>query len=171
MKPSKRSSIALIVGGMAATAAIIVPSGSAQAPGTTTLTFYEPDAQSVFKIVDNFPRSPRKNPENPKYRFSIGDELTIRSPLYDTKGGNRLGTLYAESTIVQGTTFRTARFIASGTYVLNDGSQIAVHGYFSFSGDTTVSVTGGTGTYEGARGHMTTHSTDNDSTDTLTLLP
>jgi hypothetical protein len=171
MKLSTRSSIAVIVGGIAATAAILVPSGSAQAPGTTTLSFFEPDAQSIFKIVDNAPKSPRNNPENPKFRFSVGDELTIRSPLYDKKGGTRLGTLYAESTIVQGTTFRTARFVASGTYLLNDGSQIAVHGLFGFGDVDRVSITGGTGTYEGARGHLSSTSTGDDSTDTLTLLP
>ena len=91
--------------------------------------------------------------------------------MYDKKGGTRVGTLYAESTIVQGTTFRNARFVASGTYALNDGSQIAVHGLFSFGDVDRVAITGGTGTYEGARGHLSSTSTDDSSTDTLTLLP
>lgn len=171
MKLSPRSSIAVIVGGIAVTAAILVPSGSAQAPGTTTLSFYEPDAQSTSKIVDNAPKSPRSNPLNSKFRFSIGDEVTLRTPLYDMKGGTRLGTFYAAGTIVQGTTFRTGRLLASGTYVLNDGSQIAVHGLFAFGDAGRVSITGGTGTYEGARGHLSSTSTDDSSTDTLTLLP
>jgi hypothetical protein len=170
MKLSTRSSIAVIVGGIAATAAILVPSGSAQAPGTTTLSFFEPDSQSTFRFVDNPPKQLGKRPSS-KSRFSIGDRLTLVSPLYDHKGGTRQGKLYADANIVKSGSFNTAAFTATGTYVLNDGSQIAIQGYFSFGGDATVSVTGGTGLYEGARGHMTTHSTDNDSTDTLTLLP
>jgi len=59
----------------------------------------------------------------------------------------------------------------AGTYVLNDGSQISVQGYFGLSKDSTVSVVGGTGRYEGARGHLFSHSSETSSTDTLTLLP
>jgi len=68
-------------------------------------------------------------------------------------------------------TFDTARFLATGTYVLNDGSQISVQGYFSFGKESTASVVGGTGRYEGARGHLLSTTTADSSTDTLTLLP
>jgi len=171
MKLSKRSSIVVVLGAVVATAALAVPGGSAQAPGTTTLSFYEPDAQSTFEFVDNPPKGIGKRP-GPKSRFSIGDAITFISPLYDKKGGSRQGKLYAHGAIVRGGGFGKAAIVATGTYVLNDGSQISVQGYFSFGDDdSTASVIGGTGRYEGARGHLTSHSTENDSTDTLTLLP
>ncbi len=171
MKRTKRSAIAVAaLGGVAAAAAVAVPSGSAQAPGTTTFSFYEPDAQSIFKVVDNPPKTFGARP-GPKSRFSIGDKLTFSSPLFDKKGGTRQGRLYAEGTIVKGGTFETAAIIATGTYVLTDDSQIAVQGYLSFSKDSTFSVVGGTGRYEGARGHVTSTSDRESSTDTLTLLP
>ncbi len=169
MKVNRRSCVVLL-GGVAATAAVAVPSGSAQTQGATTLSFYEPDAQSTFKITDNPPRTFGKNP-GPKSRFTIGDKATLSSALFDKKGGTRQGRLYADGTIVKGGTFRTAKLLATGTYVLNDGSQISVQGYFSFSKNSTVSVVGGTGRYEGARGHLLTTSSENSSTDTLTLLP
>jgi hypothetical protein len=172
MKITKRSAIAVaVVGSVAATAAIAVPSGSAQAPGATTLSFYEPDASSVFKITDNPPKSPGKSPESPKFRFSIGDKLTITSPLFDKKGGTRQGRLYAEGTVVKGTTFRDAAIIVNGTYVLNGGDQISVQGYLGFSDKSTFSVVGGTGKYEGARGHVVSTSTDDSSTDVVSVLP
>ena len=171
MKLTKRSSIIVALGGIAATAAVAVPSGSAQAPGPTVLSFYEPDAQSIFKIVDAPPKSPVSNPQSPRFRFSIGDKLTFASSLFDKKGGTRLGKLYAEGTLVKGGSFRTAAIIADGTYVLTDRSQIAVQGYLSFSSDSTFSVVGGSGRYEGARGHVSSTSNDTSSTDTVTLLP
>jgi hypothetical protein len=173
MKLTKRSSIIIALGGIAATAAVAAPSGSAQAPapaGAATLSFYEPDAQSTFKVIDNPPRTFGTRP-GPKSRFSVGDKLVLSSALFDKKGGTREGRLYADGTIVKGGTFDTAALIATGTYVLNDGSQISVQGYFSFSKDSTASVVGGTGRYEGARGHLLSTNSPNASTDTLTLLP
>jgi Dirigent-like protein len=172
MKLTKRSCLAVTaLGGVAAAAAIAVPSGSAQAPGTTTLSFYEPDAGSIFKVVDNPPKTFGTRP-GPRSRFSIGDKLTFVAPLLDKKGGTRQGRLYADGTIVKGGTFERAALLASATYVLNDGSQIAVQGYLSFNDASTFSVVGGTGRYEGARGHVTSVSNaDDSSTDTLTLLP
>ncbi|MEY2513073.1 MAG: Allene oxide cyclase [bacterium] len=174
MKPSKRSCGAVVVlAGIAATAAVAVPSGSAQAPAATTISFFEPDSQSIYRITDNPPKSASKNPGSRKFRFSIGDGLTFSSPLYDKKGGTLLGRLYAHGTLVKGTTFRTAGMEVTGTYVLKDASQIAVQGFVSFSGDTaTFSIVGGSGNYDGARGHVTSVTLDNDdSVDTLTLLP
>lgn len=151
--------------------AVAVPSGSAQAPAVTTLSFYEPDAGSRLRFTDNSPKSPTKNLGSKRYRFSVGDKLTLSLPLFDRKGGTRLGRLYAEGTVVQGKTFANVAIVATGTYILTDGSQIAVQGYFRLSADPTLSVTGGTGRYEGARGHVSSTSDATSSTDTLTLLP
>ena len=136
------------------------------------MSFYEPDAGAIFRLTDNPPKSPVRNPESPKFRFSIGDRLTFSAPLFDRKGGTRQGRLYADGTIVKGTSFRNAAISATATYVLNDASQIAVQGIVSFSKASTFSVVGGTGRYEGARGHVvSTNGSDNSSTDTLTLRP
>jgi Dirigent-like protein len=173
MRPSKRScGAAAVLAGVAAAAAVAVPSGSAQTPGATTLSFYQPDAQSMFRITDNPPKSPVRNPESSKFRFSFGDGLTISAPLYDRKGGTRLGTLYAAGTVVKGKTFRDTAIHVNGTYVLNDASQIAVQGVLGFASDkSTFSIVGGSGKYEAARGHVTSTSDNTSSTDTLTLLP
>lgn len=171
MKLTKRSAIAVAaLGSMAAAAAIAVPSGSAQTPGATTLTFYEPDSQSIFKFIDNPPKGIGARP-GPKTRFSIGDQLALSSNIYDRKGGTRQGKLYASGTIVNGGDFRKAVLHVTGSYLLTDGSQIAVAGALQFSKDSTFSVVGGTGRYEGAKGHIVSHSDENSSTDTLTLLP
>lgn len=171
MKLTKRSCVTVaVLGSMAATAAIAVPSGSAQGPGATTLSFYEPDAQTTFKFQDIPPKSPTNRP-GPKYRLSIGDKLTFTSPLYDKKGGTRQGRLNVEATIVKGGGFDTAAAIATGTYVLNDRSQISIQGYFSFAADSRAAVVGGTGRFEGARGHVVSMNKNDSSTDTLTLLP
>jgi hypothetical protein len=170
MKLTKRTCAVVALGGIAATAAIAVPSGGAQAPGASTLSFYEPDAQSTFKIIDNAPKTFGTRP-GPKSRFTIGDRLTFSSALFDKKGGTRQGRLYADGAVVKGGSFDTAQVLANGTFVLNDGSQISVQGYFSFSGNSTVSVVGGTGRYEGVRGHDLSTSSETSSTDTLTLVP
>jgi hypothetical protein len=171
MKLTKRSYIAVgTLAGVAAAAAIAVPSGSAEAPGGTTLSFYEPDSQSTFKIVDIPPKTFGARP-GPRSRFSIGDTIAVSSALYDRKGGTRQGRLYASGTVVRGGTFEKAAVHVTGTYVLTDASQIAVSGFLVFSKDSTFSVVGGTGRFEGARGHIVSHSDDNSSTDTLTLLP
>ena len=172
MKLTKRSCVTVaVLGTMAATAAIAVPSGSAQGPGATTLSFYEPNAQSIFKLQDIPPKSPGKSPESPKFRFSIGDKVTISSPLYDKKGGTRQGRLYVDATFVKGGGFDKAASIATGTYVLNDGSQISIQGYFTFATDSRAAVVGGTGRFEGASGNVVSMSSEDSSTDTLTVVP
>jgi hypothetical protein len=154
-------------------AMLLLPaSGGAQVPGATTLTFYEPDAEGTFKLIDNAPKSPTPNPESKRFRFSAGDELVISNPLYDRKGGTRQGALYITAKVMKGRTFRDVLLSAQATYVLTDGSQIAVQGVFSLSKPTTtVAVIGGSGRYAGARGSLASTSDATSSTDVLTLLP
>ena len=161
-----------MLGSVAAAAAIAVPSGTAQAPGATTLSFYEPDAGSIFKVVDNPPKTFGVRP-GPRSRFSIGDKLTFVAPLLDKKGGTRQGRLYADGTIVKGGTFETAALLASATYVLTDGSQIAVHGYLVVQQGRRRSPSSAAPVATRARrGHVVSVSNaDDSSTDTLTLLP
>jgi hypothetical protein len=168
----KRSRIIAVGGALAAALAVAAPSGSAQAPGTTTLSLFEPANGGSFRIIDNAPRSPVKNPESKKYRFSVGDELIFSNPVLDKKGGSRLATLYVKATVVHGKTFTTVKTISQVVLEFNDGSQINAAGAFSFAKDVRIAITGGTGTYLGARGEVVSKSNPDDSSqDTITLLP
>jgi hypothetical protein len=154
--------------------ALWAQAGSAQAPGPRTLSFYEPGTGGTFQIVDNVPRSPVKNPESRKYRFSLGDEVIFGESFFDRKGGTKLGTLYGVGKVVKGKTFASVAFLGQVVYVFNGtGDQITAHGVFSFSAtDVRVAIVGGTGAYNGARGFVVSHNNADDSSqDTLTLLP
>jgi hypothetical protein len=159
-------------GALAAALAVAAPSGSAQAPGPTTLSLYEPANAGSFRIIDNRPRSPVRNPESRKYRFSNGDELIFSNPVLDKKGGSKVATLYVKATVVQGKTFSTVKTISHAVLVFTDGSQINAEGVFGFDGDVRIAITGGTGRYLGARGDVVSRSNADDSSqDTITLLP
>ena len=168
----RRARVVAIGASLVVLLAVAVPSGSAQAPGSTTISLYEPANGGAFRIIDNAPRSPVKNPESKKYRFSLGDELVFTNPVLDKKGGSKLGTLYVKATVVSGKTFATVSTLAQAALVFNDGSQIQAAGVFQFNRDVRIAVTGGTGTYLGARGDVFSHSNADDSSqDTITLLP
>ncbi len=155
----------------AAVLVVVVPSGSAQAPGPTTLTFFEPEDEGTFNILDLKPKSPVKNPESRRYRFSVGDVVSFTSPLYDRPGGASLGTLYVKATVVKGKSFANAKLMAEGVYELKDGSQITLAGLFSFANaaNVRVAVTGGTGTYDGVTGSLVSTEVSGGTQDVLTL--
>jgi hypothetical protein len=153
--------------------ALWAQAGSAQAPAATTLSFYEPVAGGTFKILDNAPRSPVKNPVSRKYRFSVGDQLIFTNPVLDHKGGTRVATLYVEATVAKGKTFASLSTISRVVLVFTNGDQITAQGVFGFAGaDVRIAVVGGTGAYAGARGFVVSHNNADDSSqDTITLLP
>jgi hypothetical protein len=153
--------------------ALWAQAGSAQAPAATTLSFYESGTGGTFNIVDQAPRSPAKNPQSKKYRFSVGDEVLFSERVFDHKGGTRLGTLYGVGKVVKGTTFFNVLVMAQVVYAFNNGDQLVAHGVFSFAKDARVPITGGTGAYQGARGSVVSvnSTTDDSSQDTVTLLP
>jgi hypothetical protein len=159
-------------GALAAALAVAAPSGSAQAPGSTILSLYEPANGGSFRIIDNAPRSPVRNPESRKYRFSTGDELIFSTPVFDRKGGSRVATVHVKATVARGKTFPTLTTISQAVIVFTDGSQISAEGVFGFDGNVRIAVTGGTGRYLGARGDVVSKSNADDSSqDTITLLP
>jgi hypothetical protein len=152
--------------------ALWAQAGNAQAPTTTTVTFFE-GANGTFNIVDNAPKSPARNPESKKFRFSIGDEIAFANPVLNQKGGTRIGTLYGNGTIVKGKTFGSASVSIRVVVAMNNGDQIVAEGVFAFAqNDIRVAVIGGTGTYAGARGSVVSHNfNDGSAQDTLTLIP
>jgi hypothetical protein len=153
--------------------ALWAQAGIAQAPAATTLSLYEPGNSGTFKILDNAPRSPVKNPESRKYRFSVGDQVLFSNSVLNQKGGTRLGTLYGEGTVVKGKTFNSVSVMSRVVIVFANGDQLTAQGVFSFSGaDVRIAIIGGTGAYAGARGFVVSHNnTDDSSQDTITLLP
>ena len=152
----------------AATAAVLAAGGSAQAPGTRTLTFRETDRGSTFAAVDNPPRS--RSRRGFPTRFSAGDTLAFSQPLIQGSGP-ATGTLHATCTATTGRAQRFERvvFECHGTTTLPNGT-ITLEGAVRFGDEhAIIAVTGGTGAYTGARGTFT--SAGNPSTDTFTLLP
>ena len=149
----------------------VAGTGGAQTPGARTLSFFETVSGSRFAIVDNAPKSPAPNPGSRRFRFSMGDKLEFANPLLDRQGGNRVGVLYGEGTVVSGRTFANVVLLAHVTFALSDGSQIAGLGTFSPGKTARVALIGGTGAYEGARGTIVSQEVQGGSQDTLTLLP
>lgn len=83
---------------------------------------------------------------------SIGDTLTFANDLYDDQDANVVGSS-------SGTCWRTKpgkTWECTWTNTLEDGS-IVVQGPFYDDGDSTLAITGGTGSYNGATGEMTLH--------------
>jgi hypothetical protein len=148
-----------------------VGGGSAQTPGARTVSLFETNAGQRFAFVDNAPKSPVGNPESRRFRFSMGDKIVFANPLLDQRGGNRVGVLYGEGTVVRGRTFANIVLLGTVTFALSDGSQIAGAGTFTPGQTARVAVTGGTGAYEGARGTIVSQEVQGGSQDTLTLLP
>ena len=164
----KRTMLCLAVGLFA----LWAQAGNAQAPTTTTVTFFE-GANGTFNLIDNAPKSPVKNPDSKKFRLSVGDEFLFSNPVFNQKGGTRIGTLFGKATFVKGKTFPSASAMIHVVVAFSNGDQLVADGYFALSqNDIRVAVTGGTGTYAGARGSVVSHNNpDGSSQDTVTLIP
>ena len=86
---------------------------------------------------------------------SVGDLLTFANEIYDAKNEKKVGS-------DNGWCIRTVAGKAwecFWTLSLAKG-QITVEGPFLDAGDSVLAVTGGTGTYSGARGEMALHARD-----------
>jgi hypothetical protein len=140
----------LTVAGMAIT---FVAVGGAQTTDGTTITLFQDVGHETNALVDNAPKSPTTNPGSRRFRLSPGDELVAGTPIFDRRGGKRVGTLYARAQVVSGRTFEKAVFQADATLVLGSDS-IAFTGLVS-PDERPFAVIGGTGAYEGARGSAT----------------
>lgn len=130
--------------------AVTSSAGSRQSSGRT-LTLIEQDESSAF--ADTGAKSPnRRNP-----RFSGGDLHVFTSAVFN-HANVRIGRLYAHCVAVRGgRSFVRALFQCTGTFVLRDGT-IVVNAAFRGNQDdedVRLAVTGGTGSYEGARGSVT----------------
>jgi hypothetical protein len=143
--------------------------GSAQTTGGRTLTLFENVARERSALVDNAPKSPSANPESSRFRLSPGDELVNRTPVFDRRGGTRLGTSYAHAVVVAGRRFDSASLQANVVLALRDGT-IVLAGLVG-STQRPLAVIGGTGAYEGAGGSATEKETGGGAELTIRLLP
>ena len=83
---------------------------------------------------------------------AVGDLLSFANPLFDTANKTQIGT-------DQGFCVRTivGKSWECNFTLLLKGGQVTVEGPFLDSGDSTFTVTGGTGKYAGAKGSMVLH--------------
>ncbi len=86
---------------------------------------------------------------------NVGDILTFTNDVYDAGNETKLG--YDQGYCVRMVAGKS--WECHWTLVLAQG-QISVDGPFLDAGDTTLAVTGGTGTYMGASGEMKLHARD-----------
>jgi hypothetical protein len=90
---------------------------------------------------------------------NAGDILTFTNDVYDAGNETKLG--YDQGYCVRMVVGKS--WECHWTLVLAQG-QISVDGPFLDAGDTTLAVTGGTGTYMGASGEMKLHARDTKGT-------
>jgi hypothetical protein len=88
---------------------------------------------------------------------TVGDILTFANEVFDEGNKEKVGT-------DNGYCFRTvvgegAAYECHWILILKDG-QLTVDGPFYDAGDSVLAITGGTGTYNEARGQMTLHARD-----------
>ncbi|SRR5260221_2121399 len=93
---------------------------------------------------------------------SVGDILAFANPVFDEKNAAQVGTDNGEC-------FRTVAstdgaWECAWILTLKDG-QITVEGPYYDTKDSVLAITGGTGSYSGARGQMTLHSRNDKGTE------
>lgn len=146
----------------ALSAAIVVPVLThAQSPTATTITLQE-KVQGV--VTDDVA------PKSKRGKVSLGDRLITRQSLFDP-GKKRIGTLYTDCTGVgPPKPFRSATLLCRVAYTFSDG-QIVAAGSFKLDGSGRLPIVGGTGTYAGVRGSVSSAKPAKgyDSADLITI--
>ena len=147
--------------------AVLSSAGSAQS-GERTIVLNETSKGSIFRFVDQPPRSQQGRNVPPS--VSLGDQSVFANPLVDS-AKHRAGRIEAVCTAVKPGSFeRGSIFLCQGVAHLADG-DLFLAARFSPKPNVNVhgALTGGTGAYDGARGSFTSHG--EPSTDTFHILP
>jgi hypothetical protein len=154
--------IVAVVAGAAALIAVFAATGSADHPGSTTLTFVERDNQGTFHFIDNKPKSTRRGEPS----VSPGDMFLGSNPLYNAANTRREGKLFFKCTaILPSKRFARSTFQCEATVKLSNGT-LAISVLFK-GGNPGGPVIGGTGAYEGASGSFTSDDRRRSTVDTL----
>jgi hypothetical protein len=162
-KTGRPGFVAAVLGSCAIAAALFA-SSTAAAAGTTTLTFKESEKGGSFAFIDNPPKT--KQTHNGPVTISAGDEFVLKNPL--ESGGKTIGNLQAfciATRTVKG--FGKAEFLCNGTFTIA-GKGTLTGQAINKGGRTEGAITGGTGSYAGARG--TVVSKPGKGATTITLL-
>jgi hypothetical protein len=139
---------------------------SAAAAGPTTITFQEPEKGSVFHYIDNAPKTKPDKHGNPS-QISAGDGLTLWNPM--VSGGKQIGHLQAFCWATKtAKKFPNAEWECVGTFVLGTGTLSAT-ARIGPKG-TEGAITGGTGSYAGARGVFVSNESVSPAVTTITLI-
>lgn len=149
-----------LAGALAGLLPVAAQAGAATGP--TTITFTEVSKGSTFEFVDNPPK--QKSEGSPT---SAGDQFVATSPL--VMGGKTVGKERIACTATNTSkSFEGAHFLCTGAFVLPAGTLFieAIVGAPHLEG----AVTGGTGSYAGAKGSFSVKERDTSSVVTVTLL-
>jgi hypothetical protein len=145
--------------------ALLVAFVGSAAAATTSFTFKELEKGSTFAFVDNAPKTKIKHGFPQK--ISAGDVFVFTNPL--EAEGKKIGHLQAVCTATKNGKFSTAGFTCDGTFVFTGKGTLV--GSAMISGKKTEgAITGGTGSYAGARGTFVSKEGKGSSTVTVTLL-
>ena len=157
----RRGALTVALAASAAVLAALAGTGSADHPGSTTLTFVERNNEGTFRVIDNPPRAPRRS-----QRVSPGDMFLGSNTLYNAANTRREGKVFFKCTAILGAKrFQRATFQCEATARLANGT-LAVSVLFR-GGDPGGPVIGGSGAYEGASGSFTSDERGRTSVDTF----
>lgn len=157
----RTSALGLAALAVAGIVALLVSGASAQDPANRTLTFKTLDKGSTFKHVRNTKAgSERAN--------ATGDVIVFTNPIADGSG-KVVGRLYADCTTTKGArNYLRSTTTCAGVIDLRDGTLTLQANTKPGVPTTTGAVTGGTGSYAGARGVFVADDRSGDLTITLT---
>jgi hypothetical protein len=146
----KRRGVLIVAVVAGAAALTFAGTGSADHPGSTTLTLVERNNQGTFRFIDVRPKSTRRGEPS----VSAGDSFYGTSPQYNAANTRRRGKLFFKCTAITARKrFGRSTFLCEATFRLRNGT-IAVSALFKGS-NPGGPVIGGTGAYEGASGSFT----------------
>jgi hypothetical protein len=141
--------------------AVFAGTGSADHPGSRTLTFVERNNEGTFRFIDVRPKA-RPGSES----TSAGDMFLGSNRLYNAANERRRGRLFFKCTAVVARRDGNSPFLCEGTARLRRGTLV-ISALLQGEDDPAGATTGGTGAYEGASGSFTSDERKRISVDTF----
>ena len=162
----KRLLVPAVLAATALGVVIVTATGSAESSKGRTFTVIERDSEGSFQPIDIPPRAHK--PPFEGGRLSAGDGFALHQALRSPKG-RRLGSLDAICSTSRGAKgFAKAQFVCHGGYTFKHGT-IDLEALFKPGRGVKIGITGGTGTFSGASGHVSSASKKGRTVDTIHL--